>query len=191
MGRKKVIDREKTMQAIETVVRQHGLAGLTIDAVAKEAGISKSSVLYDFSSKNALLAAFLRSRMETKRAAIADACAQGGWSEDAWLKGLLDHIQTAPSEEDMAIAMIVAAGTGSSDECRKIFTETVSEDMAKVAGQSARPRAAMLAYLAAYGLMSMEYFGFHSFPPAQRDQILQDIGWLMTASPSDTTHPTS
>lgn len=191
MGRKKVIDREKTMQAIETVVRQHGLAGLTIDAVAKEAGISKSSVLYDFGHKNGLLAAFIRSRMDAKRAAIGEACALGGWADDSWLKGLLNTIQTAPSEEDMAIAMIVAAGTGTNDDCRRIFQETVTEDLATVQAQSGCPRAATLAYLAAYGLMSMEYFGFHQFPPDGRAQILKDIAWLMTANPAPETSPTS
>lgn len=185
MGRKKVIDREKTMQAIEAVVRQHGLAGLTIDAVAKEAGISKASVLYDFSNKNAMLAAFIRCRMETKSAAIDEACAAACWAENSWLKGLMANIQTAPSEEDLAIAMIVAAGTGNSDECRTIFCETVARDLARVTGQSDNPRAALLAYLAAYGLMTMEYFRFHSFPPDRRDQILQDIGWLMTARLQD------
>jgi AcrR family transcriptional regulator len=43
-------------------VRQLGLAGLSIDAVAKEAGISKSSVVYDFRNKNALLAAFIEKK---------------------------------------------------------------------------------------------------------------------------------
>ena len=45
MGRRKTIDRQATLRAIETVVRERGFAALSIDAVAKAAGISKSSVL--------------------------------------------------------------------------------------------------------------------------------------------------
>lgn len=183
MGRRKVIDREATMKAIESVVRQHGLVGLSIDAVAKEAGISKSSVVYDFHSKNALLTAYIRNRMETKRAAIAEAAGQHTGQPNAWLSGLLDTIQDAPSEEDMATAMIVSAGMGNDCDCRALMAEVVREDLRTVTAQAADPRAAHLAYLAAYGLMSMEYFGFHHFSAQQRRQILKDIGGLVQAAP--------
>lgn len=183
MGRRKVIDRATTMAAIETVVRTQGLAGLSIDAVAKEAGISKSSVLYDFTSKNALLAAFIHDRIDTKRQQIAEARQQHLGQDNAWLRGLVAQIAAAPSQEDMDTAAIIAAGMGSGDECRAVMRQTVAEDLAMVAGEATNPRTALLSYLAIYGLLKMECFGFHRFPPDERDRILRDILWLMTARP--------
>lgn len=182
MGRKRTIDRKVTMEAIEAVVRQSGVAGLSIDAVAKEAGISKSSVVYDFENKAALLAAFIRSRIQEKRASIASCAEACAGEQNAWLRGLLQVSSAAPSEEEMATAMVISAGTGSDDLCRTLMREAFAEDMDNIMSQSDNPRMSRLAWLALNGTLSLEYFGFHSFPEAEREQILADIAWLMTAS---------
>lgn len=184
MGRKKSIDRATTMNAIEAVVRQHGLAGLSIDAVAKEAGISKSSVVYDFRNKNALLAAFIENRMETKRAMVDDRCQSHPDRTNPWMRSLLEVIAQAPSQEDMDIAIIIAAGMGSGDECRGVMQRRVAEDLETVLAEAENPRAALLSYLAAYGLLTMECFGFHHFAPDLRKRILEDIVWLLSARPA-------
>ena len=56
MGRKRVIDQEQVLDAAQRVVARDGAARLTLDAVAEEAGISKASVIYDYKSKQALIA---------------------------------------------------------------------------------------------------------------------------------------
>ncbi|MDH2327916.1 TetR/AcrR family transcriptional regulator [Cereibacter sp. SYSU M97828] len=177
------------MEAIESVVRQSGIAGLSIDAVAKEAGISKSSVVYDFQNKNQLLAAFIKSRVDEKRANIAKAAEAREGEPNAWLRALLDCSCTPPSEEDMATAMVISAGTGSNDVCRTLMREAFNEDVCRILSQSDDPRSARLSWLALNGLLSMEYFGFHTFPEAERQQILSDIAWLMSgendSSPSN------
>jgi len=180
LGRKRTIDRNVTMEAIESVVRQSGIAGLSIDAVAKEAGISKSSVVYDFQNKNQLLAAFIKSRIDEKRANISKAaeCREG--QPNAWLRALLDCSCTPPSEEDMATAMVISAGTGSNDVCRTLMREAFNEDVCRILSQSDDPRSARLSWLALNGLLSMEYFGFHTFSETERQQILTDIAWLMS-----------
>lgn len=55
VGRRRSIDRGKMLDAAERVVARDGAAGLTIDAVAREAGISKASVLYDVKTKQHLV----------------------------------------------------------------------------------------------------------------------------------------
>lgn len=184
MGRKKSIDRAMTMNAIEAVVRQHGLAGLSIDAVARQAGISKSSVVYDFKNKNALLAAFIANRMANKRALVAEARQRHLDHSNPWIRGLLDTIAHTPTQEDMDTAIVIAAGMGSGAECRTAMQQKITEDLAIVLDEADCTRSAMLSYLAAYGLLTMEYFGFHRFAPEQRDEILQDIGWLLSARPT-------
>lgn len=184
MGRRKSIDRAMTMDAIEAVVRQHGLAGLSIDAVARQAGISKSSVVYDFRNKNALLAAFIANRMENKRALVTEARQRHVGRDNPWIRGLLDTIAQTPTQEDMDTAIVIAAGMGSGAECRTAMQEKVAEDLATVMAEADCARAAMLSYLAAYGLLTMEYFGFHRFAPDLRNEILQDIGWLLSVRPT-------
>ena len=55
MGRRRTIDRDQLLDAAEAVIAREGAAGLTIDAVAKEMGITKGGVQYCFGTKDALI----------------------------------------------------------------------------------------------------------------------------------------
>lgn len=59
MGRKPTITCEGLIELAEEIVRGEGAAGLTIDALAKRAGISKGGVQYSFSSKDDLIRALI------------------------------------------------------------------------------------------------------------------------------------
>ncbi|MCF8481391.1 MAG: TetR/AcrR family transcriptional regulator [Rhodospirillum sp.] len=59
MGRKPTITREGLLEIAEGIVRGEGAAGLTIDALAKAASISKGGVQYSFSSKDDLVRALI------------------------------------------------------------------------------------------------------------------------------------
>ena len=51
--------REEILDAAEAVVQERGAAGMTLDAVAAQAGVSKGGLLYHFPSKDALLEAMV------------------------------------------------------------------------------------------------------------------------------------
>jgi AcrR family transcriptional regulator len=51
--------RNRLLDAAATVVRRDGAQALTLDAVAKEAAVSKGGLLYHFKSKNDLVAAMV------------------------------------------------------------------------------------------------------------------------------------
>jgi len=59
VGRKQTINRETVLNAAERVVSISGAAGLTIDAVAKAADISKGGVQSCFGNKESLIEAML------------------------------------------------------------------------------------------------------------------------------------
>lgn len=60
MGRKPVISRSSLLEVAEAIVREGGAASLTIDALAKAAGISKGGVQYSFASKDELIRALVQ-----------------------------------------------------------------------------------------------------------------------------------
>jgi AcrR family transcriptional regulator len=55
VGRKPTITRDGLLEIAEGIVRNGGAAALTIDALAKAAGISKGGVQYSFASKDELV----------------------------------------------------------------------------------------------------------------------------------------
>jgi len=59
LGRKPTITREGLLEIAEGIVRSEGAAGLTIDALAKAASVSKGGVQYSFSSKDDLVHALI------------------------------------------------------------------------------------------------------------------------------------
>ena len=55
MSRTKRIDENTILDAAETVIRENGAAGLTIEAVARKAQVSVGGLQYSFRSKDALI----------------------------------------------------------------------------------------------------------------------------------------
>ncbi len=183
MGRKRTIDRAATMAAIETVVLRDGVSGLSIDAVAREAGISKSSVVYDFHNKSGLLAAFTRNRMQQHRALLEEARTKLDGS-DTWLRAAIHQSQETLTDEENAVALMVAAATHASEECHNVMRQELAQHLEDVQADAADPRATLLAFLALHGLKCMEYFNFYHFDSDTRETLLRDISALITPDPA-------
>lgn len=181
MGRRKTIDREGIMLAIEAVVKKHGAAALTIEGVAREAGISKSSVLYDFSTKTALITAYVEhklARQLAERQALADRTPD---KPDVWLHGLLSEIEQPPSRDEMSCAFLITASLETDGPCHGLVRALLDEEAARIRDQAASPRHAMIAWLALHGMRALDYLDLHHFDPAERQNILNDIRALIPA----------
>lgn len=178
MGRKHTIDRDATMAAIEAVILRDGAGGLSIDAVAREAGISKSSVVYDFRNKAGLLAAFMQSRMDEHRQQIMETRAALG-GPDAFLRAILQECTCNNSEEDMAVAMMLAAAVRSSDKCHNVLCREITDYMDIAQQDAADERATRLAFVALHGLRCLEYFSLIRLDDQTRQHLVEDIARLI------------
>jgi AcrR family transcriptional regulator len=68
--------RENILTAAQSVVRQHGTDALTLDAVAKEAGVSKGGLLYHFPTKEALIQGMIQTLIDEFNTAVETEAAQ-------------------------------------------------------------------------------------------------------------------
>ncbi|AQT04611.1 TetR/AcrR family transcriptional regulator [Acetobacter persici] len=59
MARPRTINRERVMECAEQLVQRDGALALTLDAVAREAGITKGGLQYCFGSKDDLITALI------------------------------------------------------------------------------------------------------------------------------------
>ncbi|MCR2379329.1 TetR/AcrR family transcriptional regulator, partial [Salmonella enterica] len=64
------ITRQKILEAASQIVQCKGVAKLTLEAVAKEAGISKGGLLYHFANKEALIEGMILKGTEEYQDAI-------------------------------------------------------------------------------------------------------------------------
>ncbi|MGD9861608.1 MAG: TetR/AcrR family transcriptional regulator [Pseudodonghicola sp.] len=179
MGRRRRIERDDILTAVEAVIREAGPAALTIEAVAEKAGISKASVLYDFKTKKQLMTAYVTRRIEAMAAQRAEQAAGADVRCHPWLTTLLAEAAHPPSEEEISGVVLLTASMGSDDCCRAQMRGFFDTEIARIRAEAADPRRALLAWLALHGLMSLEHLGFHRFEPPLRDDILDDIRHLV------------
>ena len=104
--------RQQIIHAAFALIRREGVARLTIEAVAQEAGLSKGGVLYHFRSKEALIQAMVASLVERFDSDIQTARSEATEGErsahGSWLRVYI-RASAGPAEEDDDTAALLAA----------------------------------------------------------------------------------
>ena len=85
------MSQDNLLDAAETVVVRQGIANLTLDAVAAEAGISKGGLLHHFPNKNRLVEALVTRSAERWRACYMGAYERTPEGPGRMTRALLDH----------------------------------------------------------------------------------------------------
>jgi len=179
MGRKRTIDRDKVLDAAEAIVAREGAAGLTIDAVAREMGVTKGGIQYCYGSKDALIDALFErfgKAYETRFAAVAGpaptpldrVAAHAGATCDA------DEISNAKAAGLMAMLIQSPEHLASTQAWYRSRIEGL--DVTTEAGRRAR-----LAFLATEGAFMLRFFNFMSIGPQEWQAVFEDIRALLAA----------
>ncbi|KAA0925719.1 MULTISPECIES: TetR/AcrR family transcriptional regulator [Rhodococcus] len=114
--------RDRILDALESMLIEHGMTKVTLDSVAAAAGVSKGGLLYHFKTKDALVAAMVRRLGAQADQQRADAAA-GGTSVSEWYLQPPDSI----SEKEIALYRSTLAALrsvdGNSGEVQDAVTE--------------------------------------------------------------------
>ena len=104
--------RHKLLLAAGQIVQRDGAAALTLDAVAREAGVSKGGLLYHFPSKDALISGMVKALLEDFEQQIDVAQAAEGDVPGAWSRAYV-KVSASEDEETRAISagLIAAVAT--------------------------------------------------------------------------------
>ena len=183
MGRKRSIDQGQVLDAAERVVARDGAARLTLDAVAVEAGISKASVLYDYKSKQALIAALVERSVAADNGFNQSMTASLGATPSATVRGRILAAAEPLPDAFRDVALNLCAALAQDAGLRQTIQRNQSAVIADIMASSASPRGALLAYLALEGLKLLESLDYHSWPKPERDRILREIHWLVDLQP--------
>nr|WP_315248603.1 TetR/AcrR family transcriptional regulator [uncultured Duganella sp.] len=181
MGRKRVIDQAQILDAAEQVVARDGAARLTLEAVAEQAGISKASVLYDFKSKQALIAAVVERAVRNDNAFNDSVTESLGDVSSPAIRGRIAAAAQPLPEEFRATALNLCAALAQDRELRATVQNNQAAVVKKVLDTAEYPRGALLAYLALEGLKLLEAMDLYHLPAKQRKQVLADISALVEA----------
>ena len=182
MTRTRKITTDDILDAAERVVVRSGATGLSIDAVAREAGVSKSRVVYDHKTKSALLEALVDRRVGADIAHMEECVKASADTPHPELYGRIAAADKTLDDTDRAVAMAISASMSSEENLQQIIRRWVVDDLAAMAA-GPKPRAALMAYLALTGFYCTELFDFHRWSGPERQELLEDIRKVYTTFP--------
>ncbi|MGV0912353.1 TetR family transcriptional regulator [Martelella sp. FOR1707] len=177
MARPRKHDQGKILDAVERVVARDGV--LTVDAVAKEAGVSKATVLYEHASKRDLIAALVDRTIRADNAFNEACAAPFEGKPDAPLKGRIEAARRSPPVPDGNPAVLSLVSALMQDaELRAEFRRNQKTLSRHILAEASNPRTARLAWLALEGLKYQQHLELHDWDEAERAEILSDIETL-------------
>jgi AcrR family transcriptional regulator len=160
------------MQAAFSLARRDGVAAITLEAVASDAGISKGGLLYHFPSKDALVQGMVEELQRSFDASVEQAASAdpktAGRSVRAYLAANADINQ---QESDRWLALIGALVQDPTllEPWRRLINGLLSADKS----EGTDPVAAAVVRLAADGLCFARLLGTEPFAPALRDKVIR------------------
>jgi AcrR family transcriptional regulator len=169
--------RERLLDAAERLVVEAGASHVTLDAVAKFAGLSKGGLLYHFPTKEALLESMLQRHISEVDARVAAAhsgarCARAGSAQ-----GLRERVRAllelSPQRRAAGAALIAASADNPAllASFRDRYRQLVNE-LSKAPGGFER---AALVLLAVDGLLLGELLHLSPYTPAERARLIKAL----------------
>ena len=171
LTRKKEIDRDRILDAAESVILDSGGRTFTLDAVAERAGISKGGLVYTFATKDGLV----RAALEREVSRFQDAVRQrlGDKPVDPF-EMVLAHIEEALDEDDATTrkaAFLTTALVHAPDMMApaRRYYRTLLDPLLSKSGDAHDVRHALLAI---EGLFLLRGLGFVEFSAEEHRSVL-------------------
>ncbi|MFK8399895.1 TetR/AcrR family transcriptional regulator [Pseudomonas sp. BGr12] len=177
MGRRKTIDRDEILRVAEEIVSSSGVNKLTIDAVARAAGVSVGGVQYTFRSKESLIEAMLQRWTESYARVMEEVVGPTPTPIDA----IKAHIEVTASSDpglQTRAASMLASLLNSPDHLGAT-RGWYRERLLGLDVDSARGRRARVAFMAAEGAFFLRYFGFLAISESEWADLFEDCISMM------------
>lgn len=180
--------RDIILLAAKRVVQRDGAGHLTLDAVAKEAQVSKGGLLYHFPSKADLLRGLMSQGIAMQNREIA-ARMPAGAPPGAWTCAFVQHAMFGPVDEncrppaETVWSMLAAAANDPSllEPARQMHADW----QRKLEADGVAPTVATLLRMVCHGLWSSEIFGFLPPDDAERRRLAELLkGLVRPAAPT-------
>jgi AcrR family transcriptional regulator len=167
--------RGAVIEAALTIIARDGPGRLTLDAIARESGISKGGVMHQFPTKKAVLSALLDLQVEHYEAVGARYLAEHRDVPQPHLKAQIATIRAAVTDtRPLGLAILGAVSQDPSllDAARA----SAASVLEAIKAEAPDPQLATLRWLAARGLVFSGLLGLCPFSPEERETLLDRLG---------------
>ncbi|MRN55156.1 TetR/AcrR family transcriptional regulator [Paenibacillus monticola] len=176
-GDKSFIKQDLILKAASNIVQRDGVAQLTLEALAKEAGISKGGLLYHFSSKEALIKGMMDKLNESYGAEIQRKAEEDQQSHGAWSRA---YVEATFNELDCGVDMSSAlfAAAFANPKLLEGMQAQYKVWQSHIENDGTDSVQATIARLAADGLWFAEMFGLAPLDTDLRNKVYHElISW--------------
>ncbi|MBR0810172.1 TetR family transcriptional regulator [Bradyrhizobium diazoefficiens] len=182
--------RNAALEAAIAIVARDGPGRLTLDAIARESGLSKGGVMHQFRTKEAVLKALLERQLahfeEFSTRYMAKVSAT---SANPHLATQLATIREAASSPNSAALALVAVMV-ENPRLMALPREREAERMAAIKDEATDPDLAMLRWAGAMGLLLSSLFGMSPLSKNEHQRLfarlLDDSQWADLTQPAAT-----
>jgi AcrR family transcriptional regulator len=165
--------RDAAIQAALTIIARDGPSKLTIDAIARESGISKGGVLHQFRTKEAVLKAVLEHQITTSEAFFQDFLGKISPSQsEPILEAQIATLRAAaahPQSTTFALAGVLAEAPDLLALVREMDARRVED----IKDQASDPNIALVRWAAAKGLALAAILGQCPLSGEERDRLFE------------------
>ncbi|MCC4610009.1 TetR/AcrR family transcriptional regulator [Xanthomonas campestris] len=178
MGRKKTIDRDKVLDAAEAIIASRGGSGLTMDAVAQAAGITKGGVQSCFGTKEALIEAMLM-RWGAMYQHDFDRHMIDALGPEQALNAHIAATADADDASNAKAAALIAGLLQSPDHLKWVQGWYVDRFQLIARQEGPAGVAARTAFFATEGLFFLKYFGLMQIGPEDWKKYFAELGEVL------------
>jgi len=166
--------RESILLAAQRIVAKHGAGHLTIEKVAREAGLSKGAVLYHFPAKEELVRGMVAYMVENFNRLLRHLAEAENHSPGAGTRAYVRACLQGPVEADQSAAGLLAA-VATNPKLLGTLREHFLEWQRFIEKDGIRATRATTVRLAADGLWFCELFGFRLPNARLRKQVISEL----------------
>lgn len=191
VGRKRVrnpASKDLILKAAARVIAKRGPAHLTLDAVAREAGLSKGGLLYNFPTKQSLVQGMILDHVERFRSEYERLRAERNGPNSA-ISAMIGAQRTTGVERGTGLAML--AGIAENPDLLSPLREEACQALTDVRESATDPMIATLAWLAINGLEFLDLLDVSPFEGEERKRIEERLVELVEATPGQNAPATA
>jgi len=180
--------RNVALDAALVIIARDGPGRLTLDAIARESGLSKGGVMHQFRTKEGVLKALLERQMARfQEFSAAYRTKVRATSANPELATEIATVREAANTPNSAALALLAAMVESPD-LMALPRDSDLKTIAAIRSEAADPELAMLRWAAARGLLLGALFGMSPIDKPERDhlfaRLLDDTKWSALEKPA-------
>lgn len=176
--------RVEVLHAAELVILEQGIGGLTLEAVAHRAGVSKGGLLYHYPSKDKLVEALVGRCVETWEEEHTQTIAAMPPGPGRTIKALLACCMGSPeawSEAERRSSVVLMAALSHNPALIKPLRESLEGLCAKLKDDGVAEPVAEMVILAMHGLRFEWIFGLQDVTPERIERVRSMLAWCVEA----------